>query len=59
MDRISRFKKEMLDLYSEVDLRQLLEKITAGIRGYLACAEASIFIYDAEKEELTFRNGHR
>ena len=44
----------MLDLYSEVNLRLLLEKITAGIRGYLACAEASIFIYDSEKEELTF-----
>lgn len=54
MDRISRFKSEMLDLYSEVNLGMLLEKITAGIRGYLACAEASIFIYDAEKEELTF-----
>lgn len=54
MDRIGRFKKEMLDLYSEVNLRLLLVKITAGIRGYLACAEASIFIYDAEKEELTF-----
>ena len=54
MDRIGRFKNEMLGLYSEVNLRRLLEKITAGIRGYLACAEASIFIYDAEKEELTF-----
>ncbi len=54
VDRISRFKKEMIDLYSEVDLRLLLEKITAGIRGYLACEEASIFIYDEEKEELAF-----
>ncbi|HEX7503376.1 MAG TPA: GAF domain-containing protein, partial [Acidobacteriota bacterium] len=55
MDRITRFKKEMIDLYSEVDLSQLLEKITAGIRAYLGCAEASIFIYDPEKEELAFR----
>jgi GAF domain-containing protein len=54
MDRITRFKKEMIDLYSEVDLRLLLEKITAGIRGHLACEEASIFIYDEEKEELAF-----
>jgi sigma-B regulation protein RsbU (phosphoserine phosphatase) len=54
MDRISRFKSEMLDLYSEVNLGLLLEKITAGIRGYLACEQASIFIYDSEKEELTF-----
>ncbi len=54
MERIARFKKEMIDLYSEVDLRLLLEKITAGIRGYLNCEEASIFIYDAENEELAF-----
>jgi sigma-B regulation protein RsbU (phosphoserine phosphatase) len=54
VDRITRFKKEMIDLYSEVDLRQLLEKITSGIRGYLACEEASIFIYDEEREELAF-----
>jgi sigma-B regulation protein RsbU (phosphoserine phosphatase) len=54
MDRITRFKKEMIDLYSEVDLSQLLEKITAGIRAYLDCEEASIFIYDPEKEELAF-----
>jgi GAF domain-containing protein len=54
LDRITRFKQEMIDLYSEVDLRLLLEKITAAIRGYLACAEASIFIYDEEREELAF-----
>jgi len=55
LDRITRFKKEMIDLYSEVDLSQLLEKITAGIRISLDCQEASIFIYDPEKEELAFR----
>ncbi len=54
MERITRFKKEMIDLYSEVELGLLLEKITAGIRGYLACEEASIFIYDEEKEDLAF-----
>jgi len=54
VERITRFKKEMIDLYSEVDLRLLLEKITAAIRGYLACEEASIFIYDEEREELAF-----
>ena len=54
MDRSTRFKKEMIDLYSEVDLHQLLEKITAGIRSYLACEQASIFIYDETKEELAF-----
>ena len=54
MERITRFKKEMIDFYSEVELGLLLEKITVGIRGYLACEEASIFIYDEEKEELAF-----
>ncbi len=54
MERGARFKKEMIDLYSEVDLRVLLERITAAIRGYLACEEASIFIYDPEREELSF-----
>lgn len=54
MDRITRFKQEMIALYSEVELRPLLERITAAIRGYLACAEASIFIYDEEREELAF-----
>jgi serine phosphatase RsbU (regulator of sigma subunit)/putative methionine-R-sulfoxide reductase with GAF domain len=53
-DRISRFKEEVLDLYSEVNLAALLGKITAGIKAYMGSEEASIFIYDTEKEELTF-----
>ena len=53
-DRISRFKEEVLDLYSEVHLGALLEKITASIREYMGSEEASIFIYNPEKEELTF-----
>ena len=53
-DRISRFKEEVLDLYSEVNLAALLEKITASIKAYMGSEEASIFIYDPEKEELTF-----
>jgi len=53
-DRISRFREEVLDLYSEVRLGVLLEKITAGIKAYMGSEEASIFIYDAEKEELSF-----
>ena len=59
MDRIGRFKNEMLGLYSEVNLRRLLEKITAGIRGYLACAEASIFIYDAENKQVEVRDAQQ
>lgn len=53
-DRISRFKDEVLDLYSEVNLGALLGKITAGIKAYMGSEEASIFIYDPEKEVLTF-----
>ena len=53
-DRINRFKEEVLDLYSEVNLGSLLEKITASIKEYMGSEEASIFIYDSEKEELTF-----
>ncbi|MEI6613637.1 MAG: GAF domain-containing SpoIIE family protein phosphatase [Chrysiogenales bacterium] len=54
LDRISRFKEEVLDLYSEVHLGALLGKITASIKEYMGSEEASIFIYDPEKEELTF-----
>ena len=53
-DRISCFKEEVLDLYSEVNLGALLEKITASIKEYMGSEEASIFIYNPEKEELTF-----
>jgi serine phosphatase RsbU (regulator of sigma subunit)/putative methionine-R-sulfoxide reductase with GAF domain len=53
-DRISRFKEEVLDLYSEVNLGALLERITAGIKVYMGSEAASIFIYDPDKEELTF-----
>jgi serine phosphatase RsbU (regulator of sigma subunit)/putative methionine-R-sulfoxide reductase with GAF domain len=53
-DRIARFKEEVLGLYSEVNLGALLEKITAGIKAYMGSEEASIFIYDPEKEVLTF-----
>jgi sigma-B regulation protein RsbU (phosphoserine phosphatase) len=53
-DRISLFKEEVLDLYSEMNLGALLEKITASIKATMGSEEASIFIYDPEKEELMF-----
>jgi phosphoserine phosphatase RsbU/P len=53
-DRISRFREEVLDLYAEVQLGALLGKITAGIKVYMGSEEASIFIYDPDKEELSF-----
>jgi sigma-B regulation protein RsbU (phosphoserine phosphatase) len=53
-DRIRRFREEVLDLYSEMQLGALLEKITASVKEYMGSEEASIFIYDPEKEELSF-----
>lgn len=52
MDREQRFKQECIELYSELKLETLLDKIAAKICKYLDCREASIFIYDALKEEL-------
>jgi sigma-B regulation protein RsbU (phosphoserine phosphatase) len=53
-DRISRFREHVLDLYSEVHLGALLDKITASIKANMGSEEASIFIYDPDKEELSF-----
>lgn len=53
-DRISNFREELIDLYSEVNLTRLLEISAGKIKTYLDCEEASIFIYNQEKEELVF-----
>jgi len=53
-DRINRFREELIDLYSEVNITRLLEISNGKIKTYLDCEEASIFIYDREKEELVF-----
>jgi phosphoserine phosphatase RsbU/P len=53
-ERINDFREELIDLYSEVNLARLLEISTGKIKAYLGCEEASIFVYDREKEELVF-----
>lgn len=47
-------RKELSDLYSEIDLNSLLNKIAGKIRKYLNCEQASIFLYDELKDELYF-----
>lgn len=47
-------KQEFMELYSELDLGNLLNKLAARICDYLYCQEAAIFLYDKEKEHLSF-----
>ena len=49
-----KLKKEFSDLYSEINLNSLLNKIAYKIRNYLGCEESAIFLYDSLKEELYF-----
>jgi serine phosphatase RsbU (regulator of sigma subunit)/putative methionine-R-sulfoxide reductase with GAF domain len=54
MDKCQQFKQECIDLYSELNLESLLDKIADKICDYLDCKESSIFLYDSIKEELYF-----
>jgi serine phosphatase RsbU (regulator of sigma subunit)/putative methionine-R-sulfoxide reductase with GAF domain len=56
MDKKLQLKKEFIDLYSELDLESLLDKIAAKICDYLGCEAASMFLYDSQKEELYFES---
>lgn len=56
MDKELQFKKEFIDLYSELDLNSLLDKMADKICDYLSCAAASMFLYDSRKEELYFES---
>ena len=47
-------RKELSELYSEIDLSSLLNKIAVKARYFLNCEESSIFLYNALKEELYF-----
>lgn len=47
-------RKELGELYSEIDLNSLLNKIAGKTRNYLNCEHASIFLYDELKDELYF-----
>ncbi len=48
-------RKELMTLYSELDLEGLLNTIAEKIKTYLNCEESSIFLYNANKEELHFK----
>jgi serine phosphatase RsbU (regulator of sigma subunit)/putative methionine-R-sulfoxide reductase with GAF domain len=56
MDKEFQFKKEFIDLYSELDLDALLDKMADKICDYLSCEAASMFLYDSRKEELYFES---
>ena len=50
----SKIKNEIIELYEELDLKNLLSKIAEKIKIYLNCEESTIFLYDKIKEELYF-----
>lgn len=54
IDKEFQFKREFIELYSEIDLTTLLDKIAEKISEYLGCEQASIFLYDSVREELFF-----
>lgn len=54
MDKEYLLSKELSELYSEIDLSSLLDRIAAKTRYYLNCEESSIFLYNSLKEELYF-----
>jgi sigma-B regulation protein RsbU (phosphoserine phosphatase) len=54
MDKELQFKNEFIELYSELDLDALLDKMADKICDYLSCEAASMFLYDSRKEELYF-----
>lgn len=47
-------RKEFTDLYGDLVLSSLLNKIAEKVKVFLECGEASIFLYDPVKEELYF-----
>jgi len=47
-------RSELTTLYSELDLKNLLNTIAEKINIYLNCEESSIFLYNQRKEELYF-----
>ncbi len=54
MDKEHLLRRDFSGLYAEIDLNSLLNQIAGKIRNYLGCEEASIFLYNARKEELSF-----
>lgn len=54
-NRINNFKRECIDLYSEINLESLLDKMASHICHYLDCQESAMFLYNSIREELNFR----
>ena len=54
MNKKNQFAQDFSDLYSEINLSSLLNKIAEKIQSYLNCEESAIFLYDSIKEELYF-----
>ncbi len=55
MDRSDKLRLELIDLYSDLDLSSLLENIAQKIKKHLNCEEASIILYNEERQELYFK----
>lgn len=56
MDKETQFKNDCIDLYSELNLDFLLDKIADKICDYLNCEASSMFLYNSRKEELYFES---
>jgi len=52
--KINDFKEKITEIYSEINLPNLLNKIADNIKKHLDCEQASIFLYNPKKEELYF-----
>ena len=55
-EKLIQFRDDFFDLYSEINLHSLLQKIAEKVKTYLDCEESSIFIYNLRKEELYFES---
>ncbi len=49
-----KIRSELVGIYADLELDALLENIAEKIKKYLDCEEASIFLYNKEREELYF-----
>ncbi len=47
---------DLYQLYSELDLRNLLDQLAEMVRFHLQCQEAAIFLYNSDKNELYFES---
>ncbi len=54
MEKNGTMENRLAELYREIDLSTLLNKVAAYIRKYLGCDEATIFLYNPTKQELYF-----